>query len=245
MIGILLGAIAVILIGVFAFGIFGNNDNSGDINVVNTGDNTKSADINESEPDKATDDVETDSGEAYDDNTDDKTKSKETSAQNETKTGESNKTKESGESNKTKESKESAKEYDFVAAYIGDRALVRKDGKIGFIDTNGKEVIPCVYSDCTNTNFKHGYIGLLKNGKWGCVDKNHNIVVGFDYDYVYHPYMVLYQPHLQAKKNGKWGLINLVNHKLVLGFEYDSIYVDEDGKGRAMKNGVEESISLN
>jgi len=140
------------------------------------------------------------------------------------------------------------KEYDFVADYIGDRALVRKNGKCGFIDKTGQLIIPCEYDDFTNSNFKHGVIGIQKNGKWGCIDKNNKILIPFEYDGMYHPMYILSKCVALAEKNGKKGLLDVMSNKVILNFEYDQItnfddpithkFEAENGLIRISKNGL-------
>ena len=40
---------------------------------------------------------------------------------------------------------QTAKKYDYVGGYTEDLAIVKADGKYGFIDRDGKEVIPLKY----------------------------------------------------------------------------------------------------
>lgn len=52
---------------------------------------------------------------------------------------------------------------------------IRKNGKCGFEDKDGKIVVECTYDDVTEFN-RFGYAGIKKDGKWGVVDENGNIV---------------------------------------------------------------------
>lgn len=56
-------------------------------------------------------------------------------------------------------------------------ARVSKDGKWGFIDMTGKEVIPCTYDDVLN--FSEGLAVVIKDEKQGYIDKTGNVVIPF------------------------------------------------------------------
>lgn len=48
-------------------------------------------------------------------------------------------------------------------------AVVKKDGKYGFIDRTGKEVIPLIYDDAYG--FYDGLAAVEKDGKMGYIDR--------------------------------------------------------------------------
>jgi len=56
------------------------------------------------------------------------------------------------------------------------------DGKWGYIDTNGNEIIPHIYNDARD--FHKGLASVQKNDKWGVIDKRGNEVIAFAYDYI-------------------------------------------------------------
>ena len=62
-------------------------------------------------------------------------------------------------------------------------ARVELDGKWGFIDKSGKEVIPCVYDYAWG--FSDGLAVVELNGKWGFIDKAGKQLVPCVYDNVY------------------------------------------------------------
>lgn len=59
--------------------------------------------------------------------------------------------------------------------------LDKKDGKYGYINKDGKEVVDYIYDDATEQN-NYGYVAVNKDGKWGSIDKNGNIVAQTDVD---------------------------------------------------------------
>lgn len=74
-----------------------------------------------------------------------------------------------------------SKAYDKYWEWTGDRAIVSNNQKFGYIDKNGKEVVPVVYDDL---KLEHTEEGLLakKDGKWGFVDWQGEIILPFQYD---------------------------------------------------------------
>ena len=56
-------------------------------------------------------------------------------------------------------------------------ALVYKDGKWGYIDTTGKEIVPCQYE--WYGNFSDGLAALYKDGKYGYIDTTGKVVIPF------------------------------------------------------------------
>ena len=55
--------------------------------------------------------------------------------------------------------------FDFIETFSEDYAIVSKDGKSGFIDVNGKVVIPMIYENVRP--FHEGYAAVRENRKWG------------------------------------------------------------------------------
>lgn len=60
-------------------------------------------------------------------------------------------------------------------------SLVGVDGKFGFIDKTGKEVIPLIYENSL-LRFTDGIIGVRKDGKWGYIDREGKVVIPIEYD---------------------------------------------------------------
>ena len=59
--------------------------------------------------------------------------------------------------------------YDFAGVFSEGFAAVKLNGKYGFIDKTGREVIPCKY-DYT-FKFSEGFAAVELNGKYGFIDK--------------------------------------------------------------------------
>lgn len=54
--------------------------------------------------------------------------------------------------------------------------VVKKDGKYGYIDKSGKQVVECIYEDATEQN-DYGFSAVKKDGKWGAIDQYGKVVV--------------------------------------------------------------------
>ena len=73
--------------------------------------------------------------------------------------------------------------YDDIDRIFPDGlASVRLNGKWGFVDTTGSEVIPCKY-DYTY-GFSNGLAKVELDGKWGYIDKTGRVVIPLKYDWV-------------------------------------------------------------
>ena len=73
--------------------------------------------------------------------------------------------------------------YDENWRFSEGLAAVEKNGKYGFVDEAGKEVIPLIYDDVFD--FSEGLAHVKKNDKHGFVDKTGKIVIPLIYDDVF------------------------------------------------------------
>ena len=106
---------------------------------------------------------------------------------------------------------------------------VQKNGKVGYMTTQGKLVVPTIYDDLQDPDDKYdetwansvrdGRIIVRKNGKFGIIDTANKVILPFNnkYDYIdeFSEGMAAV-----ASKAGKWGFINL-NGKEVIATQYD------------------------
>ena len=111
----------------------------------------------------------------------------------------------------------------------GLAAVLNKEGKYGFIDKNGTEVIPCQYQAIY---YEGGLIAAQKDGKWGFIDSTGNEVIPFKYDEAFPGPEGL----LSVKKDGKYGLID-TSDKVAVDFIYDDISTYNKGVAYAVKDG--------
>lgn len=73
--------------------------------------------------------------------------------------------------------------YDYVGSFVDGLALVGKDGKWGFINTDGQEQIPLRYDDLNP--FSEGLADVRLGGKWGFVNAEGKVVIPIKYEFVY------------------------------------------------------------
>ena len=61
--------------------------------------------------------------------------------------------------------------YDVATPFSEGLAAVVLNNKYGFIDKEGKDVIPLKY-DLISSSFSEGLVSVMLKGKWGFIDKN-------------------------------------------------------------------------
>ena len=89
------------------------------------------------------------------------------------------------------------------------------EGKWGYIDETGKEVIECQYDDARSFSFD-GFAEVKQNGKWGFIDRKGNEVIKCQYDEV----EFFSENSLTAvQKDGLWGYIDK-NGTLIIQYQY-------------------------
>ena len=121
------------------------------------------------------------------------------------------------------------KDGNLIGSYIYDECgsensglmAVQKDGKWGYIDKLGKEVIPIEYDASWNEYYAdlgqtiqkdycyaatEGYITLFKNKKWEMRTTDNKLVI---LPGVFEKILPVYDGKCWVKKNGKWGVIQL------------------------------------
>lgn len=126
-----------------------------------------------------------------------------------------------------------APKYDGVFEFYEGRATFNVNGKWGFVDTNGREVIPAQFSQVQK--FKKGLceVAVYSNAqdsrsprKWGCIDKQGKFVVPAIYD---SPLYFYGEISVTAKKvSGKFNFGCIDNqNKIIIPFIYDEGYVHD------------------
>ena len=75
------------------------------------------------------------------------------------------------------------RKYDYAHDFSEGMALVRRDGKFGFIDTTGYELVPCMYDGAND--FNEGMACVELKGKWGYVDRCGHLAIPCIYDQAY------------------------------------------------------------
>ena len=107
-------------------------------------------------------------------------------------------------------------EYDHVDRFSDGLAAVKKDKKYGYIDTQGRVVIPLEYD--TTYGFSEGLAPVKKDGKWGYIDTQGRVVIQLEYDKA----GSFSEGLAEVQKDGKWGYID-TQGQVVIPLEYDAI----------------------
>lgn len=118
----------------------------------------------------------------------------------------------------------SSKEYDVIyPLHMGFCGVIKND-KWGFVDMNGKEILPCEYEE-TSDFFSNGYAHVKKRF-WGIINNKGKVVVPCKYESIGSP--VNKDGLIKAKLNGKYGYVNLKG-KVVIPCKYYSASLFKDG----------------
>lgn len=104
-------------------------------------------------------------------------------------------------------------------------------GKWGFVDTSGKEVIPFIYdkADC----FYMGYAGVSRNGKMGLIDLSGKEIVPFLYD---NELMFFEDGMALVIKDNLYGFVDTTG-KVAIPLIYEDAEDFKSGKAKVMKDG--------
>lgn len=119
---------------------------------------------------------------------------------------------------------------------------INENNSYGFVDENGKEIIPLGIYEFLNPIDEKDMILAKKNGKDGYIDIHQNILIPFDYDDL----GVFTDNGLApAVKNGKSGSINRKGEEII-PFIYDEVdYFYASGLAKVKKDGKFGFINVN
>lgn len=124
--------------------------------------------------------------------------------------------------------------YNKISRYFNDFGLmkVQNNGKIGYVDEKGIEVIPLIYTEVNEDFSKSGLIGAQKDGKYGFIDKDNHVIIPFEYEKV----KKFRDNRAAVKKNGKWGYINKKNNAKT-SFIYEKANPFSENRASVKKDG--------
>ena len=114
--------------------------------------------------------------------------------------------------------------YDWQDDFYNGFAKVELDGKTGFINEDGEEVVPCKYDNACN--FSEGFACVATEGLYGFVNENGEEVIPCKYDDA----NSFSEGLARVSLNEKWGCINTKGEKIV-PCKYDYI-------GKCIENGL-------
>ena len=110
-----------------------------------------------------------------------------------------------------------------------EKILIKENGKMGYMDLNGKKIIECKYEDAIL--FFEGLAGVKKNGKWGFIDESGKTVIDFKYDEV----SGFTDGMANIKKGNKWGIIDKKGMEIVIP-KYEEIWSFKEGMAVVKRN---------
>lgn len=119
--------------------------------------------------------------------------------------------------------------------FEGKFACAKKNGKWGILDKYGNTVVPFKYDESFYLN-ENGYGRIKENNKYGVVNDNGKVVVSAIYDDLGY-FFSMRDNIIKAKKDGKWGFINITKGKTVIPFDYDFAKSYAEGLFPVLKNG--------
>jgi hypothetical protein len=136
--------------------------------------------------------------------------------------------------------------YDYAFSFVEGMAAVVLDGKLGYIDTTGREVVPPEYSVMMyrfpRVNFSEGLARVSKGdlfageAKWGFIDKSGNETVPLTYDMVRDFSDGLAGVRIGKFPQSKEGFIDKYGN-VVIPLQYDLTHDFVDGVARVELDG--------
>jgi hypothetical protein len=127
------------------------------------------------------------------------------------------------------------KDAEMIDEVANGYAVLHKNDKYGFINMEGKIVIPFEYKEVQPFNYMHHYtdkdqlFGVKKGDKWGFVDAQNKVVIPFEYEDI----ETFSYGITMAKKDGKRGLINTSN-KVIVPFVHSGSYTMSTNFGKRL-----------
>ena len=123
------------------------------------------------------------------------------------------------------------KRYKSISYFYEGLACVEgENGKCGYIDKTGKEVIPCIYENAGA--FQDGLAGIIMDGKHGYIDKAGTVIVPCIYDpdpydgYSWYPGFK--NGYAIVARNKKWGIIDKTGKEVIPCIYYEARNEDYD-----------------
>lgn len=157
--------------------------------------------------------------------------------------------------------------FDYIGGFRDGLALVKQNGRFGYINPTGKIVIPLQFEDAES--FSEGLAKVVRGGKIGYIDRSGMVIINFEYDVadsfggglaavvkngkktILNKYgapitkvsldaIFSFSQEKQLRlivKGGKKGVIDQEGNMLT-GFEYDEVFDFTEGFAVVEKNGL-------
>ena len=118
--------------------------------------------------------------------------------------------------------------YRNVGNFSDGRVSVSRDGKYGFLDGRGREVIPCIYDYVGG--FQMGRAMVSLNDRYGIIDTNGRIILPIEYEYTsMKGFKYSYYDSLAlVEKNGRLGYVDL-DGNLAIPFYFEEAFHFTEG----------------
>jgi hypothetical protein len=104
--------------------------------------------------------------------------------------------------------------FDKIGKLINDRAIVIKNGKIGYIDGKGQLILDFKFDDYPNaielSQFKGSYAVVKQNGKFGVIEQFGKLIIPSNYNQ-----LGSFSPLMAYTKGKGWGFIDMSNNILI------------------------------
>ena len=101
--------------------------------------------------------------------------------------------------------------YDKIGDFHNGMAVVIKNEKIGYINSFGKEIIPCKYDIHDNSNYSEGFAVVCKDSYYGYIDKSGKEITKI----VYSDATEFKNGFALVEKGGKWGFIDKTGKEII------------------------------
>ena len=118
--------------------------------------------------------------------------------------------------------------YDSADDFEEGMSLVTLNGKVGYIDNTGREIIPCKYEFGSGI-FREGLAKVRLNKKYGYIDKTGHVVIPLKYDNAdfFHDGLGC------VKRNDLWGFVDRKGNE-VISCKYNSFLPPRFSDGLAL-----------
>ena len=109
-------------------------------------------------------------------------------------------------------------------------AAVQKDGKWGYINTKGEQIVECKFDNVSL--FDEGFARVQKDGKWGYINTKGEQAIECKFDDA----CDFKEGFARVKKDGKWGYINTKGEQIV-ECKFDGVRDFNEGFALVKKDG--------
>lgn len=118
-----------------------------------------------------------------------------------------------------------------VTSFSEGLAPVKKGGKWGYIDLNGRNVIACEFDSAGS--FNGGLALVKKNNKYGYIDTNGNVTIPFEWDLAYS----FTDGYAIVENSSYAGLIDTNGNKAIVPGDWEKVWMYSEGLVKVQKGG--------